>query len=157
MSETPMIVIDGDNVVNHGLTNVYETRQKSQLRYLLLLIDYCQAQNYEVIVLISPKLKYHIDDPGALERLIIKGLIKETPAGVDSDLFILETTRVFQTYLISNDLFRQYRDSYPVVRKRRIPFLIINERIVLPITPDNLEVKQKSDVITQESALCQSS
>lgn len=77
-------------------------------------------------------MKYSIDNPEQLNDFIDQGMIIETPAGVDSDIFILETTKAFRAFVVSNDLFREYRESYPDVWKRRVPFLIIRNKVIIP-------------------------
>jgi hypothetical protein len=128
MRESSIIVIDGNNIVNHRLIR----GQTGCLQNLLLVLEYLQGEKFTPIILVSAKLKYYIDDPRSLEDLLEQGSIMETPAGSDSDLFILETAKMLDAYIFSNDLFRQYNQAYGNVIDHRIPFLIINDRIISP-------------------------
>ncbi len=126
------IIIDGNNVLNHGLYNVHVTRQKGILTHLIIVIDYWKRRGYEIIALVSAKMKYHIDNTLKFGELVQQGVIIEVPAGVDDDLFILEAAHIFKAPIISNDLFRGYTDKYQEECDRRIPFLIIKNKVIIP-------------------------
>jgi hypothetical protein len=124
----PLLVIDGNNVILHTRNSV----NGGTLGNLNRLIEKCSKEGYDCLPLVSAKLKYTIDNPKQLLDSINQGTIIETPAGTDSDLFILETTKLFQAFVVSNDLFREYREQYYEVLKRRVPFLIIRNKVIIP-------------------------
>ncbi len=149
----PKIIIDGNNVLNHGLYNVRLTQQKAILTNLIIIIDYWKKRGYEVISLVSAKMKYHIDNSLKFGKLVQQGVIIEVPAGTNDDLFILETAHILQALILSNDLFRQYSETYPEVCDKRVPFLIIKNRVIIPeshVLPmnTNYSVNEFSEEVT---------
>lgn len=111
-------VIDGNNVAFHKRT------KKPELNSLLVLIQRLQ-QIGSVFPVISSELKYRIDDPQTLRTYISQQKILESPPHTDSDRFILELTKQLDAFLVSNDLYKQYKSLYPTVISRRLPFMLV--------------------------------
>jgi hypothetical protein len=53
----------------------------------------------------------------------------------------LETAQILDAQIVSNDLFRQYKNSFPKARERRVPFLIIEGNVIIP--SHYIEIKQE--------------
>ncbi len=132
------VVIDGNNAVFHGGK---DENRRGRLHNLEILIQFLKNRKYNIITLVSSNLKYRIDDIQRLNQLLNKGLITEIPAGVVADLYILETAQILNAQIVSNDLFRQYKNSFPKVRERRVPFLIIEGNVIIP--SQYIEIKQE--------------
>jgi len=77
---------------------------------------------------VSAALKYRIDDQDQLTELIQKQVVWETPAGEDTDLFILELAMKLKGYIVSNDRFRQYKEIYPSIVNQRFFFLLVEDK-----------------------------
>jgi len=124
------LVIDGNNVV------FYINHNKGELECLLSLIDFTSSFA-TVYPIISSELRYRIDKPNELKRLIKNKRVLVTPSNVDVDLFILETAKQLGAYIISNDQYRQYKGHYSETIGRRISFMIFRDhqgilRVILP-------------------------
>ncbi len=52
----------------------------------------------------------------------------EVPNGEDADVYILEAAKKLESYIITIDKFREYKEIYPETIKRRIPFLFITSQ-----------------------------
>lgn len=107
MTTNKSLIIDGDNVLYHKSLHHEKKLEKNQIMNLQLMIEFCESKGFDVLVFISARTKYFIENRTLFECLIEKGIFHETPAGIDSDLYILETAKVLNSYIISNDLFRE--------------------------------------------------
>jgi len=125
------IIADGNNVARYGIRSTCSKR-KGRFKNIALLMKYCKCRQMELITLVSPYLKKHIDDKQAYEHCLRKGAIIETPVGMDCDLFILETAKHYNTDIISNDSFKDYKKDYPDVTDRRKSFVILEDAIIIP-------------------------
>lgn len=114
-------IIDGNNVAlsNNG--------RKAKLEWLLAIIKELNPIG-TVFPVVSASLKYRIDDQDQLTELIKKQVVWETPAGEDTDLFILELARKLKGYIVSNDRFRQYKEIYPSIVNQRFSFLLVEDK-----------------------------
>ena len=122
-------IIDGNNVV-------YNNSKHPRLQHLIILIKDLKAQG-TVIPIVSHELQFRIDDSKGLHSLIHKRLILQTPKNTDNDVFLLETCKQTQGFIISNDSFKQYKASFSNEIHRRLPFMIIRSSKggYLPILP----------------------
>ena len=97
-----------------------------------MVIDYCKERGIDLKIFVSSCLKKQIDDKPSFHHYLNKKIFVETPAGDDCDLFILETAKQFNALVLSNDLFKNYASQYPIVRKRRVSFIIFDDTIIIP-------------------------
>lgn len=137
------VVIDGSNVAWDDLT----VNNKPKVENILKIIS--AVSNYgfkEVIVVVDAALRYQIEDPKNLDKQVKKGIIKVLPAKVDGDTFILRISRDTGAMILSNDLFKEFRDEFPWIDQRRIPYTIIGEEVYLhPVYKDEIEEDQTSN------------
>lgn len=117
-------VVDGTNVAKTG-------NCKGVLRNLVKMMAYLDEHGLKGLFIVSAKLRHDIDDKQGLEELIQQGIIHQAPAGVNDDEFILAYSKEFNAKVISNDQFKDYQDSYPEIKERRVPFMIVEETVVL--------------------------
>ena len=122
----PKVVVDLCNVV-------YKNLQRPRLEDVFQTCDFFSAKGIETILVASSALKHRIDRRKFFEDLVRQNIVYETPAGYDEDIFILEITDEFGAYVLSNDRFRKYTSTYQAVIKRRIPFMFVKGRIIIPI------------------------
>lgn len=127
----PILVIDGDNVLRYGSNN-YHNQKKVELARLLKIIKDLEQKGLDLILLVSAKTRYYIDDPKQYEELLSRGVIIEIPARTQNDLYILEIAKKFKAQILSNDLFREYSNKYPKAIKQRLPFMILRDRLIIP-------------------------
>jgi len=119
------IVVDGNNVVKS-----VKTGKKYSVKPLIQLYKELQ-QKYQftkVVIFISAALKYDVDDFDHLKFLIQQKIIRETPAGESDDYFIIQFAIKDNALILTNDLFRDWKDKYPEmkdeIQKRRVTFML---------------------------------
>lgn len=121
-------VIDGANVArecNYGINR----GSISNIQGLFDKLEHYQIDNYQIIC--DRSLNYTIDDPKEYTKLIEAGKIIESPGGTEADHFILKYAKDNNSFIISNDLFREFEPIYGKdwIRSRRISFKFINDKL----------------------------
>lgn len=125
------LIADGNNIARFGRFPK-KSKAKGRFKNLSMLISYCKNRGFKLITLVSPCLKYQIDDQSSYNHFLNQNFLIETPAGHDCDHFILELAKQSDATIISNDLFRDYKVQYPIIRKRRFSFIIVDDKIIIP-------------------------
>jgi hypothetical protein len=126
-AERDVVVIDGANVA-------YEEKSgggKPKLSNLLKVRRELEERGLDTIIVIDASLKYEIDDQEQLEKLIASQQIRQVPAGTDADFFILEIADTCGARIVTNDQYRDYKERYPWIRERRLPYMIVNGEVHL--------------------------
>ena len=121
------VVIDGANVA-------YEERSgggKPKLSNLLKVRRELEERGQEAVIIVDASLKYDIDDQEQLETLIQSQQVRQVPAGTDADFFILEIADQCGARIVTNDQYRNYKDRYPWIPERRLPYMIVNGEVHL--------------------------
>jgi hypothetical protein len=121
------IVVDGANVAFAERSSAGEPKVSNIVAARRAL----RARGYAPIIIIDATLRHEVDDPGQLEGLIDSQKVRQAPAGTDADYFVLETAEQEHAQVVSNDEFEQYRDDYPWIGERRVPFMIIDGDVQL--------------------------
>jgi len=121
-------VIDGANVArecNYGINR----GRISNFQGLFDKLEHYQIDNYQIIC--DRSLYYTIDDRKKYTELIEGGKIIESPGGTEADHFILKYAKESNSFIISNDLFREFETIYGKdwIRSRRISFKFINDKL----------------------------
>ena len=121
-------VIDGANVArecNYGINR----GRISNFQGLFDKLEHYQIDNYQIIC--DRSLYYTIDDRKKYIELIEEGKIIESPGGTEADHFILKYAKDNDSFIISNDLFREFETIYgrDWIRNRRISFKFINDKL----------------------------
>jgi len=75
------------------------------------------------------KLKPGKSAAKAIEALVSAGLASYAPAGIDADHFIIRFAYNLGAMILSNDMFREYRERYYDIDERRITFVILAGRV----------------------------
>lgn len=112
-----VFIVDGNNVA-------FDKGKKGKIKRIQAMIEYLQSHG-EVLIIISPSLRYRIDERRALESLIAQQLILQTPNGIDMNTFLLEASGKTKGLIISNDQFREYRKKYPRIGSKLLPYMMI--------------------------------
>lgn len=121
------IVIDGSNVAHEEET----AEGKAKIESLLTAIEAVGKQYGRVVTIVDAALRYQIDDPGRLEDLLHSQTVHQAPADTPADYFVLRTADQLNADVLSNDKFRQYHERWPWIEHRRIPYMVINGRLIL--------------------------
>lgn len=140
---SPTFIIDGNNVV-------FYNSKKPHLQYLIALLKELKKHG-NTIPIVSHELQFRIDDRNGLQALIQKGIILQTPQNVDCDLFILETCKKVDGFIISNDSFKEYKPYFLHEISHRFPFMIIRSSngLLLLILPWKHQL-QTSEAISDD-------
>ena len=126
-SKRDVIVIDGANVA-------YEEKSgggKPKLSNLLKVRRELEERGFETLIVVDASLKYDIDDQQQLEKLIESQQVRQVPAGTDADFFILDIADRCDARIVTNDQYRDYKDRYPWIPERRLPYMIVNGEVHL--------------------------
>ena len=123
--EREVVVVDGSNVA-HAVEGA-----GARLENLRVVCRKLQDEGYEPLVLVDAKLRHEIDDEQGYEELVERGMIRQAPPGTDADYFILSFAREMDARVVSNDRFRDRRDSFPEVTRRVIRFMVVEGEVVL--------------------------
>lgn len=129
------IIIDGSNVCWDDL----DEKGKPKLENIKLARNVMSKNKFEdIIIVVDAALRYQIQDRKQLDKEANEGLIKVLPAKVDADKFILRLSRDTGALILTNDLYKEYRDEFDWIDKKRVPYSIINGELYLhPIYDDD--------------------
>jgi len=122
------VIVDGSNVAWEEL----DEHNKPQIDNILSAIGILKKYGFkEIVVVADAALRYQIKDPKDLDSQSRSGRIKVLPAKVDGDSFILRLARDLGALILTNDLYREYRDDFKWIDKRRIPYSILDGNFYL--------------------------
>ena len=122
-----MVVIDGANVA-------YEEKSaggKPNLANLLKVKSEMEGRGFDTVIIVDASLKYDIDDQSQMAALIESQHIRQVPAGTDADFFILDIADQHGARIVTNDQYRDYRERYPWIHDRLLPYMIVKGEVVL--------------------------
>ena len=120
-------VVDGANVAY-----AEKTRDgKPKVSNITAMRTALERKHVKPIIIVDAALRHDIDDPQQMESLIDKQVVRQAPAGVPADYFVLRAAAEEGALVVSDDTYRQYRDQFPWIDQRRVPFMIVNGRVEL--------------------------
>ena len=138
-------VIDASNVVLHGPK---VKKNVGRIENLLIAMKKLQDRGFKVIAIADASLRHKVDKPEILEKLIEKGKVYQAPAGTPADYFLLSIADREYGIVISNDVFKEWKDLFPWVKDkyRVIRYMIVGNEIYFypDIKPRKKFKKQKS-------------
>ena len=89
-------------------------------------------------------LRHCIDDERTLRKLSKDGVVKLLAARIEADQVILRLSEETGAMIVSNDLFREWRPKIEWIDERRIPFSIIQNKVLLH-PPSEFTMSKKPD------------
>lgn len=121
-------VIDGANVARESISDK-KGGKISRLDKLSEKLDSFGITKY--VILCDRSLFYTIDNKREYKLLIKNGRVFETPGGTEADHFILNYAKENNSYIISNDMFREFRKFFGSawLKERLITFKTIKDRL----------------------------
>jgi hypothetical protein len=131
------VVIDGSNVAYAEQTE----EGKPRVENIALAIEATRPQYDQVVVIVDAALRHQIDRPDELEKMLDEQAVRQAPADTPADYFVLQTADDLQADVLSNDTFRQYHKHWPWIEHRRIPYMIIEGRLII-YRPAQVESRQ---------------
>ncbi len=123
-------VLDASNIVLHGPK---VKKNVGRIENLLLVMRKLQDKGFRVIAVADASLRHKVNRPEVLEKLIEKGKVYQAPAGTPADYFLLSIADKEYGIVISNDVFKEWKDLFPWVRDRFrvVRYLIVGDEVYL--------------------------
>lgn len=118
-------IVDGNNVA----WSSKDEYSKPKLKNIILVRDSLLEREFEVAVLVSAKLKYDIDRPSEIRRMIKQHDIEEAPARSYDDTFIIKAAEQHKGYVVSNDQFKDFEDA-TWLQSRQLRYKIILGKVI---------------------------
>lgn len=120
-------VVDGANVAYEETTDDGTPKVSN----LVAMRKALENAGLDPIVVVDASLRHEVDDPDQLEALFDDHRVRQAPAGSDADGFVLAIAREHDGMVVSNDQFDAYRDEFPDLDERRLPFMIVRGEVYL--------------------------
>ncbi len=143
------VILDGSNIAWEEKSH----SNKPQINNIEAMINRLSRVNFKKIVTVADAaLRYQIDEQKRLDRLVKEGAMKMLPARVDGDKFILRLAEEENAMIVSNDMFKEFRESAPWIDERRIPYTILDGEVYLhptSVSPAS-EVDRKNKMEKEE-------
>ena len=125
---TDKILIDGSNVA----WDEPSPDGKADIANLVLAVRELENAGFrEIKVIVDAALRYQVKDTKKFDELAKKGVFKVLPAKVSGDLFILRLSQQTGAVILTNDLFKEFRERFKWIDSRRVPFSIIGGQFFL--------------------------
>lgn len=131
-------MVDGANVAHDESS----AEGKPRMSNLVAMNRALEEKGYQPTIIVDATLRHDIDDPDQLEAFLDSGRIHQAPAGSAADGFILQQADALGCRVVSNDTFEPYRERYPWIEQRRLPYMIIDGRVLLEREPPEGERKK---------------
>jgi hypothetical protein len=122
-----IIVVDGANVAWSEQTK----DGKPKVSNIVIMRRALEEEGFDPIIIIDASLRHDVDDANQLEGLIDGQHVRQSPAGTEADYFLLMTADQQNSMVVSNDTFESYRDDYPWIWERRMPYMIVEGKVQL--------------------------
>ncbi|HDJ84066.1 MAG TPA: hypothetical protein ENG44_03590 [Desulfurococcaceae archaeon] len=106
-----VVVVDGSNVAFHRVG-----KGKGKIRNILIVLRSLEKKGFDVKIVVDASLRYRIDNPNILEKLVREGKIIQAPPGTPADYFILKLAEDLNAAVISNDMYRDWWREFPWAR-----------------------------------------
>ncbi len=106
-----VVIVDGSNVAFHRIG-----KGKGKIRNILVVMKTLEKKGFDVKVVVDASLRYRIDNPSILEKLIRDGRIIQAPPGTPADYFILKLAEDLNAVIVSNDMYRDWWREFPWAR-----------------------------------------
>lgn len=120
-------VVDGSNIA-------FAERSKDgkpKVSNIVAVRRMLSEQGYSPIIIVDAALRHQVDNPEQLESMIKDQVVRQAPAETDADFFVLKTAEEENAPVISNDLYEPYREQFPWIAERRVPFMIVAGNVEL--------------------------
>ncbi len=145
-------VVDASNVALYG--EKADKRKKGKVKNIILMIKTLEDRGFKVFAVADASLRHKVDDPAKLERLVTSGKVAQVPPGTPADYFILSIAEAEHAIVVSNDVFKEWRELFPWVKdkNRVVRYLIENDRVYL--YPDVRPKKKWKEKYKRSRPLC---
>ncbi|NPD90092.1 MAG: hypothetical protein HGN29_15375 [Asgard group archaeon] len=131
----PEVIYPLDTVILDGSNIAWEEKgssDKPKINNIEAMINRLSRANFKKIVTVADAaLRYQIDNQRRLDKLVKDGAMKMLPARVDGDKFILRLAEEENAMIVSNDMFKEFRETASWIDQRRIPYTILDGEVYL--------------------------
>ena len=142
------VILDGSNIA----WEEKNLADKPKISNVEAMINRLSRANFaKIITVADAALRYQIDNQKRLDRLVKEGAVKMLPARVDGDKFILRLAEEENAMIVSNDMFKEFRETAPWIDQRRIPYTILDDEVYLHPTSAKLTSRDLSEEEENES------
>ncbi|MDH5647646.1 MAG: hypothetical protein OEZ01_16665, partial [Candidatus Heimdallarchaeota archaeon] len=122
------IIVDGSNIAWEEL----DKNNRPKINNIIKAIDSLKKHGFvHITVIADAALRYQISNKKELDIQTKKGIIKVLPAKVNGDRFILRLSQQTNSLILTNDLFKEFREEFPWIDERRVPYSILNKKLYL--------------------------
>jgi len=93
-----------------------------QVKNIIKVHDTVVALGYTPKMWADASMRHHVDDKKLYEKLLDKGIVKQSPAGNKADIVVLKLAKKHSCKFLANDLYKEYRNDYgrDWVKKNRV-------------------------------------
>ncbi len=128
------IIVDGSNVA-------WEIPEKGRanLNNLDLAIKTLKNKGFkDIVIVVDAALRYQVQNKDQFDKLVKEGKLKVMPAKVNGDQFILRLSDERNAFILSNDLFKEFREEFTNIDDKRVPYTILDGILYLhPLATDH--------------------
>ena len=131
----PEVIYPLETVILDGSNIAWEEKSlsdKPKISNVEAMINRLSRADFKKIVTVADAaLRYQIDNQKRLDKLVREGAMKMLPARVDGDKFILRLAEEENAMIVSNDMFKEFRETASWIDQRRIPYTILDGEVYL--------------------------
>ncbi|WP_337860567.1 hypothetical protein [Ferroplasma sp.] len=142
------VIIDGSNVALYGLKS--KEKKKAVLQNILKVIEKLKdLKASDIITICDANISYLIDEKEKFNEMVANNKLIISPSGIKADVFILDYAREKNCLIVSNDKFREYRESDWVnknIDKITLGFIFVGDDVLLEPVNGNKEKEKKINV-----------
>lgn len=120
------IVVDGANVSYAKQTK----KDQPLINNIILVRKKLLSMGYDPIIVVDASIRHKVKDMVQFQGLIDKGKVIQAPADTDADYFILKIAQEKDAKIVTNDTYKEYRDEFKDIKKRRVPFTIVDSDVI---------------------------
>ncbi len=138
------VILDGSNIA----WEEKNTLDKPKISNIENMINRLSKVNFNKIITVADAaLRYQIDNQRRLDKLVKEGAMKMLPARVDGDKFILRIAEEEKAMIVSNDMFKEFREMKKWIDQRRIPYTILDGEVYLhPTAVQPVEKEEEEEI-----------
>jgi hypothetical protein len=138
------VILDGSNIA----WEEKNTLDKPKISNIENMINRLSKVNFNKIITVADAaLRYQIDNQRRLDKLVKEGAMKMLPARVDGDKFILRIAEEEKAMIVSNDMFKEFREMKTWIDQRRIPYTILDGEVYLhPTAVQPVEKEEEEEI-----------
>jgi len=141
------VIIDASNVA-HSRKN---DEEKPCIDNILSAAEELEKLGYEPVIIADASLRHEIDDKEQFRKLLEEGKFQQVPSGTSADHFILKMAEEEDAKILSNDVFRDYKDEFQDINSRRIPYTFREDKILIGTSGKPKKVKNILQKICNEA------